>query len=63
MSANSNAPNPNNPQPDAGRQIAEAHSLLMRLKESLTIHPELDQAIEKLEMALSILTTKTGGML
>ena len=26
-------------------------------------HPDLQEAIAKLEMALSILTTKTGGML
>jgi hypothetical protein len=60
MAAN---PNENNPQPDASQQVAEAHSLLMRLKESLATHPELDEAIERLELALSILTTKTGGML
>ncbi len=60
MSANPNAPNPN---PDAGKHIAEARSLLMRLKDRAALHPELDEAIEKLEMALSILTTNTGGML
>lgn len=60
-------PNPQNqPAPssqDAGTHVAEAHGLLTKLREQLTGHPELDLAIEKLELALSILTTKTGGML
>jgi hypothetical protein len=51
------------PKPDARKPVAEAHSLLTRLRESKNAHPELDEAIEKLEMALSILTTNTGGML
>jgi hypothetical protein len=54
--------NPNSTPPDASQQVAEARSILLRMKEKLA-HPELDVAIEKLEMALSILTTKTGGML
>jgi hypothetical protein len=33
------------------------------LREQLEKHPDLEAAIERLEMALSILTTKTGGML
>ena len=58
-----NAPNPQQtPQPDASSNLAEAHSLLKSLREQVA-HPDLDVAIEKLEMALSILTTKTGGML
>lgn len=56
-------PNPEDAKPDASKQVAEAHSLLVRLKETKNAHPELDEAIEKLEMALSILTTNTGGML
>ncbi len=54
--------NPQTPQPDPGANVAEAHSLLKNLREQMA-HPDLDIAIEKLEMALSILTTKTGGML
>lgn len=54
--------NPNPTPPDVSQQVAEAHSILVRMKEKLA-HPELDVAIEKLEMALSVLTTKTGGML
>jgi hypothetical protein len=48
---------------DAGARVAEAHGLLKKMKEQRVAHPELDLAIEKLEMALSILTTNTGGML
>jgi hypothetical protein len=54
---------PNSSPNDAGARVAEAHGILTRLKEQLHAHPELDEAIEKLEVALSILTTKTGGML
>ncbi|WP_187148823.1 hypothetical protein [Candidatus Korobacter versatilis] len=53
---------PNAPKPDASANVAEAQSLLKSLREQVA-HPDLDVAIEKLEMALSILTTKTGGML
>lgn len=58
---------PNSKQPaetsqDAEAHVAEAQSLLKRVREQLE-HPDLDLAIEKLEMALSILTTNTGGML
>ena len=62
MATNTNR-DPAVPNSDASQQVAEAHSLLVRMKEGLANHPELDQAIEKLEMALSILTTQTGGML
>jgi hypothetical protein len=47
----------------AAQRIAEAHSLLKSLREKLDKHPELEEAIEKLEMALSVLTIKTGAML
>lgn len=49
--------------PDATQHIAEAHRLLRALQLPLDKHPDLEQAIDNLEMALSILTTKTGGML
>ncbi len=48
---------------DAAEHVAEAHRLLSGLREELDKHPDLEQAITNLEMALSILTTKTGGML
>lgn len=47
----------------AAEQIAEAHRILSGLRQQLDKHPDLDEAIAKLEMALSILTTNTGGML
>jgi len=49
--------------PDAAEHVAEAHRILNGLREQLDRHPDLEQAIAKLEMALSILTTKSGGML
>jgi hypothetical protein len=51
------------PGPDAAEHVAEAHRILSGLRQQLDKHPDLDEAIAKLEMALSILTTKTGGML
>ena len=52
-----------NQSPDAARHIAEAHRLLRALQLPLDKHPELQKAIDNLEMALSILANKTGGML
>jgi hypothetical protein len=48
---------------DAADHVAEAHRRLSLLRQQLEAHPDLEIAIERLEMALSILTTKTGGML
>jgi hypothetical protein len=48
---------------DAAEHVAEAHRKLSRLQQQLDKHPDLEEAISSLEMALSILTTKTGGML
>ncbi len=47
---------------EAEAHVAEAQTLLKRMRGQLA-HPDLDLAIEKLEMALSILTSNTGGML
>jgi len=54
---------PGTTEPLAADHVAEAHRILSGLRQQLDKHPELDEAISKLEMALSILTTKTGGML
>ncbi len=55
------------PAPDqqakAAKHVAEAHSLLTELQQRLDKHPELEEAIRKLEMALSVLTLESGGML
>ena len=54
--------------PDCGaRQAAEhvqgAHRLLKALQDKIGKHPEIGQAIHKLETALAILEVQTGGML
>jgi hypothetical protein len=52
---------PKNPQ--AAEHVAEAHRRLTAMRAQSDKFPDLEAAIERLEMALSILTTKTGGML
>lgn len=47
----------------AVEHLAEAHSLLRDLNKEISQHPKLEDAILRLEMALNLLTTKTGGML
>ena len=49
--------------PQAADYVAEAHRRLTTMRKELDKHPDLEAAIERLEMALSILTTRTGGML
>ena len=57
-------PSPDTDQPpDAAHHVAEAHRILRAMQLPLDKHPELEQVVDNLEMALSILTTKTGGML
>jgi len=56
-------PSPSSNQPDAAQHVAEAHRLLRALQLPLDKHPELEKAIDNLELALSILANKTGGML
>jgi hypothetical protein len=48
---------------DAAEQVAAAHQLLQALRKKLGQHPELEEAINKLELALSALTLQTGGLL
>jgi len=47
----------------AVEHLSGAHELLSALRKRIGEHPELAQAITKLETALSLLTVKTGGML
>lgn len=47
----------------AAEHLTEAHNLLQELRTELNQHPKLEDAILRLEMALSLLTTKSGGML
>ena len=64
MAPEDNPSQPNAAQnPQAAEQVAEAHRRLTLLRQELNKHPDLEAAIERLETALSILTTKTGGML
>ncbi len=53
------------PLADAKEHVSHAHELLRSLREKTKLehHPELDDAILKLEMALSILSLKTGALL
>jgi hypothetical protein len=43
--------------------VSGAHELLNALRKRIGEHPELAEAITKLETALNMLTVKTGGML
>ena len=61
-------PNPTEPTPQqdstqAAEHVASAHQLLKELQEKVGNHPELGEAITKLEMALNILAIQTGGLL
>jgi hypothetical protein len=50
---------------DAAQHVAGAHEQLKTLRDRLGIlnrHPELEEALTKLEMALSALSVSTGGM-
>jgi hypothetical protein len=47
----------------AAEHVAGAHRLLKVLQNKIGEHPEIGQAVNKLEMALAILEIKTGGML
>jgi len=62
MAEESKTPTPQTA-PEAAEHIAEAKRRLTVLQKELDKHPDLEAAIERLELALSILTTKSGGML
>ncbi len=47
----------------AAEHVASAHQILKELQRKVGDHPELGEAITKLEMALSTLAIKTGGLL
>jgi hypothetical protein len=60
-----NAPEPkqNSGHTPVAEHVSHAHELLNALRKRIGEHPELAEAITKLETALSMLTVKTGGML
>jgi hypothetical protein len=47
----------------AAEHVASAHQILKELQKKVGNHPELGEAITKLEMALNILAIQTGGLL
>ena len=48
---------------EAEAHIASAQQILKGLQEKIGEHPEIGEAITKLEMALNVLAIKTGGLL
>jgi hypothetical protein len=50
-------------QKPAVEHLSGAHELLNALRKRIGEHPELAEAITKVESALNILTVETGGML
>jgi len=63
QSQNPSEPKPNPEHTPAVEHLSSAHELLNALRRRIGEHPELGEAITKLETALSMLTVKTGGML
>jgi hypothetical protein len=55
--------NPEQGSAQAAEHIASAHEILNALQEKIGKHPEIGAAITKLEMALNVLTIKTGALL
>jgi hypothetical protein len=47
----------------AAEHVASAHQILKELQKKAGEHPELGEAITKLEMALNSLAIQTGGLL
>jgi hypothetical protein len=58
-----NEPKPDQNPNEAAEHVASAHKILKELQAKAGSHPELGEAITKLEMALSTLAIKTGGLL
>lgn len=61
-------PTPTNPKPEqdpvqAAEHVASARQILKDLQDKVGHHPELGEAITKLEMALNSLAIRTGGLL
>jgi hypothetical protein len=58
-----NQPTPATGQDQVVEHVAAAHRLLKAIEHETAKHPEVAQAITKLEMALNTLAVKTAGML
>ena len=63
QSQNGPKPPENSEHAPAVEHISSARELLNALRKRIGEHPELGEAITKLETALSLLTLETGGML
>jgi hypothetical protein len=63
MNSEDAAKPPQTTESHAAAHVTEAQRLLRTLRERLDRHPELEQAIEQLEMALAKLAVRTGGLL
>jgi hypothetical protein len=49
--------------PQVAEHVTAAYRLLKALQDKIGEHPEIGQAVNKLETALAILEIRTGGML
>jgi hypothetical protein len=47
----------------AAEHVASAHKILQELQQKAGSHPEIGEAITRLEMALNSLALQTGGLL
>jgi len=56
-------PNPAENPNEAAEHVASAQKILKELQQKAGSHPEIGEAITKLEMALNILAVQTGGLL
>ncbi len=56
-------PNPSQNPNEAAEHVASAQKILKELQQKVGTHPELGEAITKLEMALNVLAVQTGGLL
>lgn len=67
MATDKPTPEPQGKHAEAVQHISEAHGILRRLREEAEKHPApreaVTEAMQKLEMALAILSVKTGGWL
>jgi hypothetical protein len=58
-----NEHNPDQKPAEAEAHIRSAHQILKNVQEKIGVHPEIGDAITRLEMALNVLAIKTGGVL
>jgi hypothetical protein len=56
-------PKPNEDAAQAAAHITSAHQILKALQKKIGEHPEIGDAITRLEMALNVLAVQTGGLL